>query len=596
MSSLSKRVCCAVFVTVVTSIPGQLAIDGLPLVGAQTSAEPSATPVEMEAAIKVVFDEGNILAYDSAARVYLDMLRAGTKSWTGADKSALTRQLHFVSLIAPRAGTIRAALNAVLGERADSTNALALVRWWNQQDPVPATLNNERLEEHLFRIYYAQRNYAFEEDSLGVDDRGRIFIRLGFPWRSTQIKLRSAGLRMQPFQVTIPRNEIWVYRPLHDDAHYLFVQRSRRKPFTLATSRDLIPPDLRMSRRRVQLLLTWLEEIFGQLTLEHPHYGPTYDAVTNYLALPTSDALQPYNFSQHIMEQMRIRDDYHVQSRMRTVPPSATQVYGSAHTLIPLVRTARFLQPNGATRLEIYWTLDSDGLEPRRRRVNRLTQEGHIPSETYLLAVSATERDSNFAPTEIRMRHYSVPTRMQGLLPVHAWVTQDFDSKLNLVLQWEQFWSTTDSTGQRIPSVTLGIGTLPIDSVQVLDASGHSLEMSDIRPMVLPASGNLQGAVPYVADTLSAATKLALYFEVYHLTYGNDDKTRYTLEYRIAAPGETPITASTTYEGEARVVREQLALDVSTWSKAGPITITLRVKDEVAGALASRTIPFTFRR
>ena len=562
----------------------------------QSAYPTTGSPSELEAAISITYNEGNFMAYESAAKAYLELLRESGKAWTGDDKAVVRRQLQFLSLIIPKSAAARLELERLLSGRADSTSGSALVHWWRQQDPLPATLNNERIEEHLFRTYFAQRNYGSKGDSMGVDDRGRIFVRLGTPWRSTQIKLRSAGLRMQPFQVTVPRNEIWVYRQVHDDAHYLFVQRSRRRPYTLATSRDLIPPDLRMSRRRIPLLLSWLEEVFAQLALEHSHYGTTYDAVTNYLTLPTSDALQPYNFSRRILEEMRIRDDYHEQSRERTVPASATQVYGRAASLTPVVRAARFLQPNGATRLEVYWTLDARELEPRRRLANILEREGHTPSETYLLAVTAAQRDANYVPTEIRMRKYSVPVGTRGLLPVHTWVSQEFDVELKLALQWEQSWTVVDSTGLRIPGATLGIGTLSLDSMQALDATGNTLELSDIRPMLIPKNGDLNNALPYAADTISTSSRLALYFELYHLSFGDDDKTHYTIEYRISAPGEIPIAANTVYEGTTRVVREQLALDVSGWSKPGPIAITLEAMDNVTGEVVSRTTPFTLRR
>ena len=137
---------------------------------------------------------------------------------------------------------------------------------------------------------------------MGVDDRGRIFVRLGRPWRQSTIKLKDPKLQALPLEYRLPRNELWVYRGVHDDAHYLFVQLSRRKPYRLDSSEALIPPNLRGTQRRVQLLLVWMEDVYGQLAMEHDHYGTIYDAVVNYISLPTSVPLAPYEFSQKTIQ------------------------------------------------------------------------------------------------------------------------------------------------------------------------------------------------------------------------------------------------------------------------------------------------------
>ena len=98
----------------------------------------------------------------------------------------------------------------------------------------------------------------------------------------------------------------------------------------------MIPPNLRASRRKTTLLLTWLEEILGQLALEYPHYGTAYDAVTTYMTLPTSDVRLPYFFAKYLMDDIRLRDDHHQVSRARTVQASATHTYRNARQLPPI--------------------------------------------------------------------------------------------------------------------------------------------------------------------------------------------------------------------------------------------------------------------
>src|SRR5690606_886317 len=71
---------------------------------------------------------------------------------------------------------------------AGSASGPMIARWWREQDPFPATPANERLEEHLERVAYAHATYA-GDDPLGIDDRGKIFIRLGPPEKERTIKI-----------------------------------------------------------------------------------------------------------------------------------------------------------------------------------------------------------------------------------------------------------------------------------------------------------------------------------------------------------------------------------------------------------------------
>ena len=550
--------------------------------------------MQLEAKMAQIFDEGQILAYQEAAAMYLDMMHQSADVLTANDQEVLTHHLAYMLLVMPRDDNTRAALEALYNGTGTHQDSQRIVSWWHRADPLPATIHNERIEEHLYRVYYAKRNYSASRDSLGIDDRGRIFIRLGDPFRQTSIKLRTAGLRMQPYEGTLPRNEVWVYRGIHDDAHYLFIQQSRRRPFKISATQELIPPNLRANRRKATLLLTWLEEILAQLALEHPHYGAGYDAVTNYLTLATSDARPPFYFAKFLMEDQRLRDDHHQVSRASSVPASATQVYGIAQQLEPSVRWARFLRPNGETKLEVYWSLDSVQLRPRRRLVNRLRRDGLEPSDDYLMVVTGTHRREDFAPTTLSHRYYRVPAGSTGSLPVHTWESDINGTMQNLAMQWQQYWADQTDDGRFEPTATLGIGVMVMDSIQALRGDGLALEMSDIRPVaVMPAK-----TTPYPGRLITAETSLGLYFELYHLALNDDGQSRYEVAYTISSNDETKpqsVSTSTIYEGDSRMTQTQLLLDLSTWTMPGPITIAVSATDLVVGKSVERKVPFVYR-
>ena len=554
--------------------------------------------MEAEAAIAEVFYEGRILAYQEAATLYLDMLHHAASVSSEDERAMLTHHLAYMLLVMPEGDATRKAAEAIRRGVGNPQDSQDLISWWHRQDPLPATLHNERLEEHLYRVYFAKRHYAARRDSIGLDDRGRIYIRLGDPFRQTSVKLRTAGLRMQPFEGTLPRNEIWVYRGIHDDAHYLFVQQSRRRAFRISSTEELIPPNLRANRRKSTLLLTWLEEILAQLALEHPHYGASYDAVTNYLTLATSDARPPYYFAKFLIEDQRLRDDHHELSRQSTVPTSATQAYGIARHLQPYVRWARFLGPNGVTQLEVYWSLEASQLRPRRRLVNRLRRDGHTPSGDYLMVVTGTLRRADFAPTTLSHRYYRLPAALTGSLPVYTWESELSGAVQNLAMQWQQYWAEQADDGRYEPTATLGIGVITLDSIQALQNDGLRLEMSDIRPITVPNAARPGLITPYPGTEITSDLSLGLYFELYHLAYGDDEQTRYEVAYTISSADDRQprtVTAATTFEGSARVAREQLMVDLSAWNEAGPVTITVRATDLVQGVAKERSVDFVYR-
>ena len=46
-----------------------------------------------------------------------------------------------------------------------------LATLWRTQDPLPASALNERVAEHLARVAYSTKNYAFSGGRTGFDDR-----------------------------------------------------------------------------------------------------------------------------------------------------------------------------------------------------------------------------------------------------------------------------------------------------------------------------------------------------------------------------------------------------------------------------------------
>ena len=220
-----------------------------------------------------VFSNMQFAAYPYAAEQYLELLRAIPAAADTEDRHIARRHLRYMGMVMAADDPARPELDRLLSGSGGDIEVL--VSWWHRQDPLPYSTFNERLQEHLTRIAFALEHYAHEDDERGFDDRGEIYVRLGAPARSKEIKIVSAGVWLNPYSARLPDNEFWVYRQIDKEAHYLFVRTSRRKPYRIATAEDLIPRELVASRRRIGLLLPILEKIFAQLALAHPHYGTT---------------------------------------------------------------------------------------------------------------------------------------------------------------------------------------------------------------------------------------------------------------------------------------------------------------------------------
>jgi hypothetical protein len=136
--------------------------------------------------------------------------------------------------------------------------------------------------------------------------------------------------------------------------------------------------------------------------------------------------------------------------------------------------------------------------------------------------------------------------------------------------------------------------------------------MSDLKVLSLPDTStktltNLDDeARPYPFRTLTAETPLLLSFEVYHLTYGADDRTHYTVSYevqgetkrgwtRFVRGQDTQSTSTTmTRKGTSRRSEEKIIIDLTEIKRdeAQDVRVSVRVTDEETGRTVSRTLDF----
>ncbi len=511
-----------------------------------------------------------------------------------------------------------------------------LTAWWRSMDTLPATPVNERVIEHLERVAYAGEHFADAAAASGLDDRGRVYIRLGPPSHTTPVQINqfrtaSEGLS-DPLGPFYPQGALWVYRHVDDSAHYLFVKEAG-KPYRLGQPTDLVPVSLRTKRTSLRLLEA-MEGIYRMMALYHPdgHYGSYYEQIASYRGLLSDVAYgrqdpdppgvviykvqppPPGATTQTLLSHARSDDRRAVRQRDAQVPPFYSNLFDGLESLPVAVRWARFLDEDGTTRTELYWGLQVRELHPSNSLRRRLRQEGHEPSGSYLLNLTVAQQSADYRTRAVHREHHLVeapPHEAEAVIPAQAFVARGDTGRYHLALQWDAFWAYGTPLGQGDltgvePGPLIRLGSYRVDTLTALRNDPARLEMSDLKPLRISARAPLpEDAPPYPNAAVTPQTQLGLYFEVYHLTFGPDDQTHFTVAYEVARreqPGglleKAPIrrtTAQTRYSGDSRSAHETILLGLDDLEGTGQFEITVRVTDEITGQQTQRALSFDVR-
>ncbi len=607
-----------------------------------------------DAFIRQVFERRDVARYRAATEAYLRLLRQIDAPGDASTEAVLVQHLEALALVLPEAVRAATGLRPEADDpEADEASSLkpgagaALVAWWRRQDPTPATRENERLEEHLQRWLYAQAHY--EKDGR-LDARGQVYVRLGAPYKKTSVDFDGYGFRRKVLNQNptltafgFRRNEFWVYPHVDHAAHYLFV-RERRGWYVEAEPTDLVPSTLRMGfssgssrgRSKSEAFIRSMNEVYRQLALYHIDYASAYEGAASYADLLDMQAFAGRSFSpsgespavaaQRLLSESRTEAFQNARRRRESVPEVYAGPVGEASPLPVEVRLARFLQADGATRAEVYWSAPAAALLPPREVLRRLDREDEGFPERYFLAVAVTQqRGQAEARTVARKRHLiSAPREAEGLLAPQTYTLPPATARTRIGVQWDEYAVYPDAPeadAGDAPEADAGdaprLGphlrraTFHADSLAPLVRDESVLEMSDLKPLFLhdeqkTGPDALAEAPPYPFAHVTPSTPLALYFEVYHLAFGADDEARYTVEYDVARqtePGglarlfrrgeEQRTTTRTAYTAQSRTAREHILLDLDAEEqRAGTLTITVRVTDETTGQSVERAISF----
>lgn len=573
-----------------------------------------------DAFIQLVFHRERTSAHGRAVQAYYTLLSAAGSEGPRWQARPIAQHLRLVAGVVPHSLRREYGLSRELP--ADSVSVLseelgaALVSWWRMQDPLPRTIENERVEEHLQRVAHARVEYAKEDR---VDDRGLVYVRLGAPHRRTTIQFNSTeftehvlSVRSRVTTSDFNPGKFWVYDQISRSTEFLFVEE-RRGVFKMGDVISMLPSSARRSfssssrgNRDAEIFLRSMKEAYSQLAVYSDRYHSQHQEFANYVMDLDAGAGPAYpgrnrsarSAARHMLPQVKQETRYQRERREAVTSSSYSQRNQTSSSLPVAVRHTRFLEPDGDTRVETSWSIGSSDLRPSEEQGDGV----------YFLGTTMVQRGMDGRRRSYK--HRSNRFRVDGLRetgfiePQILELRMDTARALRVDLQWDQFGANQTDNPRPQEHVARAV---QIDTVEALGPDTSALQVSDLQPVLVPRedrkAGSWENELPYPFDAITLESPLALYFEVYHLSLGSDDRTRYTVEYKVQEQGgalseieDWGTAVESEASGTSRTAEEYILLDLQDWDvDREKITIAVQVTDENTGSRVVRELDFRIR-
>ncbi len=433
----------------------------------------------------------------------------------------------------------------------------ARVRWirefWESQDPVFTTKENERLTEHKQRVAYAESNFYIPRWPMW-DQRGEVYIRFGPP------DFRKAIEPKTTIMGPIPKKEIWYYGQF--DMYVLFEDALSNGEYTCFLKH------IRAARgMSLGIAGDGIDAPVGKETILPPRI--TVESRLDLIEKKLN------NFTE-VARSIRASSRY--QSRRFKLPFvfQAADFRGGA-SLNRVDVNIEFSADSSAVKNKedfMEYTATAVCMNTDKKEIGRDARSIKIPTP---LAASA---DMRLIPTQLT---FSLP-------PGFYFLAVTMEEK---------------GTG-RLTSYRKDITCRDFE---------NNLSVSDVlfARKITPAKGNSmfnRGAIQVVPHPLSRYRKpvgIPVYFEVYNLFNDQNGSASYTVEYRIVSRqlkkagfwglfkrAKPLFDISSSFQAACRGGRDQVHIDIGSDNfDKGEYTLNVIITDNLSGNKAEREADFT---
>lgn len=515
-----------------------------------------------------------------------------------------------------------------------------LREYWRSQDLTPATMVNERLIEHLQRVEFACQHYA-SDNLRGFDDRGKIYVRFGRP--TAKASAGTLGLDMSgenPRVYYFRPHEVWSYRFLGINMFFPFVDFRDGRGYILVDRIDTAIPHDSFAKGGTKSQRGSVPEIdirlyfYNQLAKSNPLF---YNWVHELEDIKGDEVLRNTKFMGSGTP-LRVRNiksiyttthlDFQAKSyRLDSAPEAASEVLSDIEDLPIHIQTARFLEKDGATRLELYFgllkgDLMTESLAPL------------LPIDTLLIKLALAVEDLSLWPesahyfllaslsgeefpqssdtllfqvtVKMQQNRFFVSGQMESWLSGIGVVENTDHSYASLRTIWRNQFSQSSSL-LKFTSFRTGLQ-------KALSKDDSPLLMSDLQlskhitaEAEHPTSNKGDLFVePYPFRRVNRQEPLFLYFEIYGLELSPEGQAQYRIAYEaeevktkrsilrkitsiFAGRKKGRVEVESEYTVATPNSREWIALDLKALSR-GEIKLKVKVTDVISGERAERDI------
>lgn len=465
----------------------------------------------------------------------------------------------------------------------------SLEAWWLSEDPFPATLPNERIEEHLLRVSEALIKYPDPRSAEGYDDRGRLFVRFGAPQVARRLGFDTSGLVFGLSRLNVgisrqsfPDNEIWTYGSI--DAAMIYVLIAQNDVYQIRQTEDLLPSSLRNvtgpgERQQAlrQAALLAMRYIYGELATTSIEYGNAWGDTAEVLERTSSPFRNTNTSVLAIQRGVSVREAELARKRELNEPPSVSQVATQTPAIAYESDAARFLNGDGQTRLDLVWGirtgLYADLTGPAVLTASVVEQPG-TPQQTVSTVVT-----QSLALGQADIADYASPASASVVCGVGSCAP---------AVQLSLF--AADVEGQ--PVERLGTSVWRVVGREPLRPDG--LEMSDIRPF------NPVQNEPLLASSVVPGSPISVYFEAYGLE-NSGGSSQIAIEYEVIRrrqgsllrrTQETPTSGDLLLVNRGATTEQYLILRTADWEGADEVDVRITVRDVRTGEAVERERTF----
>lgn len=461
-----------------------------------------------------------------------------------------------------------------------------LAAWWIGEDPFPATVANERVQEHLLRVRRALVDYSDEASPTGYDARGELLVRFGAPslaftltFDETELVMTMAELALGITPRSFRKNEVWTYEDGDDSRVYVLVGEGRR--YRLGQIEDLFPASLRRvigtGRRQEglqRLSLLAMQYAYGELATTTVEYGQAWSNASDAFDQMTSPISGGPSQARRVQAEIDRREAVYGRRRAEREGPSRSRIAESTPRVPFRSAAARVLGGGGQTELRLAWRLDTSKDVPADARslVGTVVCRSGVPERTveavYVQSLPLGSTSEDVGPTASDIRAPCVD---------------------GLEVQLDLFSQTAGGAlGERLATSVWEVGARE-------PLRGAGLEMSDLWPVEAATEQ------PILRTDIESGIPLSLYFEAYGFQ-GSGGRSRAVITYEVIRRQKGSFlrrSREVRSTGELRLIvrgtttEQYVILDTSDWADADEVEVRVLVRDEQTGGTVERTLTFT---